>query len=54
MPDFRGKAAIVTGASSGIGREIAIALGKGGAEVWLVGRNAGELDATAHAISTKA
>ncbi|WP_179045380.1 SDR family oxidoreductase [Sphingobium lactosutens] len=44
------KAVIVTGASSGIGRAIAIELGKVGAELWLVGRNQAELDATAQMI----
>ncbi|MFT4052914.1 MAG: SDR family NAD(P)-dependent oxidoreductase [Novosphingobium sp.] len=42
-----GKAIIVTGASSGIGRSVAIELGKAGAELWLVGRDAGELAASA-------
>jgi 2-dehydro-3-deoxy-D-gluconate 5-dehydrogenase len=37
--DFEGKSAIVTGASSGIGQAIALALGKAGAAVTLVGRS---------------
>lgn len=41
------KAIIVTGASSGIGRSIAVELGRSGATVWLVGRNEAELQATA-------
>ncbi|MEO0030444.1 MAG: hypothetical protein RIS94_202 [Pseudomonadota bacterium] len=45
--NLQGKAVIVTGASSGIGRSIAVELGKAGADLWLVGRNAGELEATA-------
>ena len=44
---FAGKAIIVTGASSGIGRSIAVELGAAGADLWLVGRDAGELAATA-------
>lgn len=44
---MRGKAVIVTGASSGIGRSIAVELGGAGAELWLVGRDRGELEATA-------
>ena len=39
--------ALVTGASSGIGRAIAIALAQRGATLWLVGRNPDELEATA-------
>jgi len=38
-----GKTMIVTGASSGIGRAVAINLASLGAEVWLVGRNADRL-----------
>lgn len=49
--DFSGKAIIVTGASSGIGRAIAIELGKAGAELWLVGRSESELAATAAMIA---
>jgi NADP-dependent 3-hydroxy acid dehydrogenase YdfG len=44
---LEGKAAIVTGASSGIGRSIAVELGRAGASLWLVGRNGDELAATA-------
>ena len=44
--DFTGRAVIVTGASSGIGRAIAVELGRAGAEVWLVGRAADELATT--------
>lgn len=45
--DFRGKAAVVTGASSGIGRAIAVGLARGGARLFLVGRNAARLCETA-------
>jgi 3-oxoacyl-[acyl-carrier protein] reductase len=37
--DLRGKVAVVTGASNGIGRVIAIALASKGAKVALTGRN---------------
>ena len=37
--DFSGKVALVTGASGGIGREIAVALGAAGAQVGLVARS---------------
>lgn len=46
MADFTGKAVIITGASSGFGRVIALELGKAGADLWLVGRSAEELEAT--------
>jgi NADP-dependent 3-hydroxy acid dehydrogenase YdfG len=42
-----GKTAIVTGASSGIGRAIAIRLGEAGAHVFLAGRRADSLNDTA-------
>lgn len=48
---FQGKAAIVTGASSGIGRAIATVLGSAGLELWLVGRDSNELDQTAKLIA---
>ena len=38
-PDLTGKRAVVTGATSGIGRPIAAALARAGAEVFVVGRN---------------
>jgi NAD(P)-dependent dehydrogenase (short-subunit alcohol dehydrogenase family) len=47
---FEGRAAIVTGASSGIGRAIALALGRSGMELWLVGRSAEQLQVTASGI----
>lgn len=48
---LEGKAIIVTGASSGIGRSIAVELGRAGAQLWLVGRNKAELAATAGMIA---
>jgi NAD(P)-dependent dehydrogenase (short-subunit alcohol dehydrogenase family) len=48
--DFGGKCVIVTGASSGIGRETALAFGSVGAHVVLVARRRGELDKVAEDI----
>ncbi|XP_045761899.1 3-oxoacyl-[acyl-carrier-protein] reductase FabG-like [Maniola jurtina] len=45
--NFKGKVAIVTGASSGIGAAVAIALSAEGASVAIVGRNQAKLAATA-------
>ncbi len=47
---FKDKAAIVTGASSGIGRMIAQNLGAAGMDLWLVGRSEEQLQATAENI----
>ena len=41
--DFTGKKAIVTGASKGIGREIALRLAAAGADLGITARNTGEL-----------
>lgn len=49
--DLSGQSAIVTGASQGIGRAIAIALAASGAKVALVARNAEKLAETASAIT---
>jgi 3-oxoacyl-[acyl-carrier protein] reductase len=48
--DLSGQTAIVTGASQGIGRAIAIALARAGAKVACVARNADKLSETAQAI----
>lgn len=49
--DLDGRVAVVTGASSGIGREIALALADAGAAVVLVARRAAELEAGRAAIA---
>ena len=53
MFDLSGKRALVTGASGGIGREIAAALASAGAEVALSGTRVNALEETAAAISGK-
>jgi NAD(P)-dependent dehydrogenase (short-subunit alcohol dehydrogenase family) len=50
--DLKNKTFLVTGASSGIGRAIAIALGKQGAKIILTGRNEERLAETAGHISS--
>jgi NAD(P)-dependent dehydrogenase (short-subunit alcohol dehydrogenase family) len=49
-----GRVAIVTGASSGIGRAIALTLGEAGADLILVGRNTERLRATSDAARRRA
>jgi len=48
---LQNKKALVTGASSGIGKSIALALGKAGCDVALIGRDIGRLNSTANDIS---
>jgi NADP-dependent 3-hydroxy acid dehydrogenase YdfG len=54
MNTLKGQVAVVTGASSGIGRAIALALGAQGASLCLVGRNLGTLQSVAQAAAGEA
>ncbi len=49
---LRGKTALVTGATAGIGKETALGLARAGARVVLVGRNREKCDAVAREIAT--
>ena len=49
--DWKNKVVIVTGASSGIGRALAVELGKRGARVGLIARRADELSQTADEVT---
>ena len=49
--DWKNKVVIVTGASSGIGRALAVELGKRGARVGLIARRADELSKTADEVT---
>ena len=53
VDDFRGKTVVVTGASSGIGRETALAFGAAGARVALVARRRHVLDDVAQTITAQ-
>ena len=53
MPELKGKTAIVTGATSGIGRAIAEQLAAAGVKVLLAGRNMAKLQELAAATSAE-
>ena len=46
LPSMRGRTAVVTGATSGLGKATAMQLSKLGASVWLLGRDAAKGEAT--------
>jgi NAD(P)-dependent dehydrogenase (short-subunit alcohol dehydrogenase family) len=50
MSEFEGRGVLVTGATSGIGRAVAIAFGALGAHVGILGRDAGRAEACANAV----
>ncbi len=54
MIDLQGRTALVTGASMGLGRAIAFALVKAGADVFICARTESELSATAEALEKEA
>ena len=49
--DFSGKRALVTGATKGLGREIALKFAEAGCDIAATGRDQGELDSLANEIS---
>lgn len=51
MTDLKGKIAIVTGASGGIGQAVAVAVAKAGADVAICGQNKDRLAATAEMVT---
>ena len=51
--DLTGKTAVVTGASSGIGRAIAEAMAEAGANLVLVGRDAARLQETVELVTAR-
>jgi 3-oxoacyl-[acyl-carrier protein] reductase len=53
LQEFRGKVALITGASRGIGRRLADAFGSSGASVFLVARNASDVRAAADELQSR-
>ena len=53
LPDLDGGTALVTGASRGLGRSMALALADAGADVVITGRTQATLDATAEEIRAR-
>jgi dehydrogenase/reductase SDR family protein 1 len=52
-PSLSGRIALVTGASRGIGRGIALQLGEAGATVYITGRKADDLEKTSEDIKAR-
>ena len=52
-PDLQDKVILITGASRGIGRAVAIAAAKAGAEIIMTGRTMGALEETDDAITAR-
>ena len=53
MQKLAGKTALITGASKGLGKAMALALGKAGARLVLVSRNLEQTQATAQAVQAE-
>lgn len=52
LVDFQGKVVAVSGASSGIGQSVAVALGRHGAKLILIGRNGDRLEETSQQLGS--